>query len=97
MSEKREKDARLVKVGQLIREKRRALGPQFKSREFFVEDRSEHLFHYEDWISTRYLASLELGNNQMSIDKLIKLSYALETDPLELFRDILQIYQDPDR
>ena len=45
-------------------------------------------------ISSRYLASLELGNNQMSIEKLIKLTYALEVDPVELFSEILHIYQD---
>lgn len=94
MSEKLSKDSRLVKVGKLLREKRVALGTQFKSREFFIEDRSENLFNYEEWISSRYLASLELGNNQMSIEKLIKLAYALEVDPVELFSKILHIYQD---
>lgn len=93
MSEKILKDNRLVKVGKLIKSKRIALGPQFKSREFFIEDRSENLFDYEEWISSRYLASLELGNNQMSIEKLIKLAYALEVDPVELFSEILLIYQ----
>lgn len=93
MSEKILKDLRLVKLGQLIREKRYALGPQFESRNFFVEDRSENLFNYEDWISVRYLTSIELGNNQMSIDILIKLAYALEVNPVELFRELLEIYQ----
>ena len=93
MSEKLFKDPKLVKVGNLIRSKRIALGREFRSREFFVEDRSGNFFDYEDWISSRYLASLELGNNQMSIEKLIKLSYALEIDPVELFSEILKIYQ----
>ncbi len=93
MSERINKKAWLIRVGQLIREKRLSLGESFRNREFFVEDRSEKLFNYEDWISTRYLASIELGNNQMSIEKLIQLSYALEIDPIELFSDIVNIYQ----
>ncbi len=93
MSEKTKKDKRLVRVGELIRSKRIALGKPYESRNYFVEDRSENLFHYEDWISTRYLASLELGNNQMSLDKLIQLAYALEVDPVEFFNEILKIYQ----
>lgn len=93
MSEKKQQDERLITVGDLIKSKRLALGPCFRSREFFIEDRSENLFNFEDWISLRYLASLELGKNQMSIDKLIKLAYALEVDPVELFSEILIIYQ----
>ena len=93
MSERITKDKRLLKVGQLIHGKRIALGKKFKSRGFVVEDRSEKLFNYSDWISIRYLTSIELGNNQLSIEKLIQLSYALETDPVELFSDIVKIYQ----
>ena len=94
MSERKQKDVWIEKVGQLIREKRYALGTEFRSREFFVADRSENLFEYEDWISSRYLASIELGNNQMSIEKLIQISYALEVDPIDLFAEIVKIYQD---
>lgn len=94
MSERKQKDVWIEKVGQLIREKRYALGKEFRSREFFVADRSENLFEYEDWISSRYLASIELGNNQMSIEKLIQISYALEVDPIDLFAEIVKIYQD---
>ena len=93
MSERKQKDVWIEKVGQLIREKRYALGTEFHSREFFVSDRSENLFEYEDWISSRYLASIELGNNQMSIEKLIQIAYALETDPRDLFAEIVNIYQ----
>lgn len=94
MSERKQKDVWIEKVGQLIREKRYALGNEFRSREFFVADRSENLFEYEDCISSRYLASIELGNNQMSIEKLIQIAYALEVDPIDLFAEIVKIYQD---
>lgn len=94
MSEKSFKDQRLIAVGNLLKNKRLALGAPFKSREFFIEDRSENLFQNEEWISQRYLASLELGKNQMSLDKLIKIAYALETHPLDLFAEILRIYQE---
>lgn len=93
MSERKQKKAWIEKVGLLIREKRYALGHEFQSREFFVADRSENLFEYEDWISSRYLASIELGNNQMSIEKLIQIAYALEVDPIHLFAEIVIIYQ----
>ena len=93
MSERSQKEIWLKTVGQLIREKRCSLGREFQSRDFFVQDRSENLFMYKNWISTRYLASIELGKNQMSIEKLIQIAFALETDPVELFSDILKIYQ----
>lgn len=94
MSERKKKDDWIQKTGQMLRDKRMALGKEFKSRDFFVEDRSEKLFNYDDWISSRYLASIELGNNQLSIEKLIKLAYALEIDPVELFSEIVRIYQE---
>lgn len=94
MSERKKKDDWIQKTGQMLHDKRMALGKEFKSREFFVEDRSEKLFDYDDWISSRYLASIELGNNQLSIEKLIKLAYALEIDPVELFAEIVRIYQE---
>jgi len=94
MSERKKKDDWIQKTGQMLRDKRMALGKEFKSREFFVEDRSEKLFNYDNWISSRYLASIELGNNQLSIEKLIKLAYALEIDPVELFSEIVRIYQE---
>lgn len=63
------------------------------SREKFIFDRSEKLFGHEQWISLRYLSSIESGDNQVSIEKMIKLSYALEIDPEELFAEILKIYK----
>lgn len=94
MSERIQKEIWLKHVGERIREKRYALGREFQSREFFVTDRSENLFQYEDWISTRYLASIELGNNQMSIEKLIQIAYALEIEPSDLFAEVVKIYQE---
>ena len=93
MSERKQKEVWIEKVGQLIRDKRYGLGSEFRSREFFVADRSENLFEHNDWISSRYLASIELGNNQMSIEKLIQIAYALEVDPIDLFAEIVNIYQ----
>jgi transcriptional regulator with XRE-family HTH domain len=92
MSERKQKEVWILEVGKLLRKKRLALGKEFKSRDFFVEDRSGNLFDFNDWISSRYLASVELGNNQISLEKLIQLAYALETDPVELFEEILIIY-----
>lgn len=93
MSERKEKEVWLQKVGQRIREKRYLLGREFQNREFFIQDRSENLFQYNEWISLRYLNSIEQGNNQMSIEKLIQIAFALEVDPLELFSDVLNIYR----
>ena len=83
----------LTKTGQYIRSRRLSLGAEFKNRDFFIEERSQNLFGYEDWISSRYLASIELGKNQMSIEKMIQIAYALEMDPVEMFGEILKIYQ----
>ncbi|MBR2491068.1 MAG: XRE family transcriptional regulator [Ruminiclostridium sp.] len=93
MSEKKKKEEWLELVGHRIREMRYSMGKEFRSREFFVQNRSESLFNYEDWISSRYLASIELGNNQLSIEKLIRLAFALEVEPIELFAEIVEIYQ----
>lgn len=93
MSERKKKEVWLQKVGQLICEKRYLLGKEFQNREFFIQDRSENLFQYNEWISLRYLNSIEHGNNQMSIEKLIQIAFALEVDPLELFSDVLNIYR----
>ena len=59
------------------------------------EDRNELLFNSvnenSDWISLRYLINIETGKNLPSIEMLIKLSIALEVDPVELFDDIYKI------
>ncbi len=95
MSEKKEYNQKLVKVGALLLEKRKALGP-YGSREAFIEKRSQELFGGEPWISCRHLASLEAGKNWASVEMLIKHAYALEADPVELFREILRIYTQGD-
>lgn len=92
MSIKNKKDPKLVEIGKYIRKKRESL--QLGSRDEFISDRSENLFGYEQWISLRYLTSIELGDNQMSLEKMIKLAYALEIDPKDMFAEILKIYID---
>ncbi len=93
MSERNKYDKKLVAVGNLIREKRLSLGDEYKTRDGFIEDRSRNLFDNSQWISNRYLANIELGKNQMSIEKLIQISAALEEDPIDLFKEILYIYR----
>ena len=61
--------------------------------ESFIQYRSTELFGGEDWISLRHLSNIELGKNWISIEKLIMLSAALEQNPVELFEEIIQIYQ----
>lgn len=85
---------KLEKIGQLLREKRHGISND--SQEAFISDRSDLLFGGEDWISLRYLINIEKGKNLPSIEKLIKLSIALETDPVELFESIYIILYDKD-
>lgn len=93
MAERKEYDQGLVNVGKLLADKRKALGPLYKSRDYFINIRSEELFGGEDWISPRHLANLELGKNWISIEKLLVLSTALEEDPVDLFEEIITTYQ----
>lgn len=76
MAERQKYDPGLVKIGELITEKRKALGFPYKSRESFIDRRSEELFGGEAWISPRHLANLELGKNWVSIEKLLVLATA---------------------
>ena len=92
MAEKQKSSERLLKIGNLLEEKRKALGKQYNAREQFIANRSDELFGSEDWISVRHLYNIEHGKNWISIEKLIQLSYALEEDPCELFREIVRIY-----
>ena len=94
MAERKNYDQGLQKVGELLREKRIALGREYKSRESFINLRSEELFGGEDWISLRHLASLELGNNWISIEKLLILAAALEQDPVDLFSEMIRTYNE---
>lgn len=91
MVERKQDDLRLVKIGQLLLEKRKLLGRNYSSREKFIYSRSKELFGGKDWISIRHLTNLELGKNLPSINMLITLSYAYEIDPIELFSEILGV------
>lgn len=93
MSEKKNYDKGLNAVGNLIREKRVNLGSQYRTREKFVELRSEEIFNSEPWISARYLSSLEEGKNWVSIPMLLYIAAALEEDPVNLFREIINVYR----
>lgn len=92
MAEKKEYSQALVRVGELLAQKRKSLGEQYKNRENFIDLRSEELFGGESWISPRHLANVELGKNWISIEKLIVLANALEENPVELFEQILNAY-----
>ena len=50
------------------------------------------LFGGKDWILQRHLSNIELGNNWMSIEKLMILATALEEDPVDLFSEIIEVY-----
>lgn len=91
MAERKTENEALVQVGKLIESKRKALGRQYRSREKFIEKRSDELFGSEDWISLRYLYNIEHGKNWISIEKLLVLSKALEEDPVDLFEEIVNI------
>ena len=91
MAERKMESQVLVEIGKLIESKRKALGQQYKSREKFIEKRSDELFGSEDWISLRYLYNIEHGKNWISIEKLLLLSKALEVDPVDLFAEIVAI------
>lgn len=93
MSSRKEYDPGLVKIGELLVKKRKALGEAYKSRESFIERRSDEIFNGDAWISPRHLANLELGKNWISIEKLLILSTALEEDPVDLFEEIIRTYQ----
>lgn len=93
MAERKIYDPGLVCVGELLSTKRKALGPLYKTRERFIEIRSNELFGGKDWISPRHLANLELGKNWISIEKLLVLATALEEDPVDLFDEIIRTYQ----
>ena len=93
MVERKQDDLRLVKIGQLLLEKRKLLGRNYSSREKFIYSRSKELFGGKDWISIRHLTNLELGKNLTSNNMLITLSYSYEIDPIELFSEILAVYE----
>ena len=93
MSEKKGYDPRLVRIGTLLTEKRKALGKQYHSREHFIEERARELFGGDAWISLRHLSNIEAGKNWISLELLIQHAAALEIDPAELFTEILRAYR----
>lgn len=93
MAEKTIRSEALIEIGKMLEKKRKSLGKQYKSREQFIYKRSEELFGYGDWISLRHLCNIEHGKNWISIEKLIVLADALEEDPSDLFREIVEIYR----
>lgn len=94
MAERKEYDSKLVNVGNLLAEKRKALGPRYRSRERFIEIRSQELFGSDDWISLRHLTNIENGKNWISIEKLLLLAPALEENPVDLFEEIINAYKE---
>lgn len=92
MAERNKYDPRLVNVGQLLMNKRKSLGTEYKTREQFINLRSIELFDGKDWISPRHLSNIELGKNWISIEKLLVLSAALEENPVDLFAEIIEAY-----
>lgn len=93
MSERKKYDPRLIKIGQILSTKRKNLGENYKTRENFIDLRSDELFDRQQWISPRHLANIESGKNWISIEKLLLLAIALEEDPVDLFSEIIQAYQ----
>ncbi|MGS0765897.1 XRE family transcriptional regulator [Syntrophomonas curvata] len=92
MAEKKEYSRLLVDIGTMLAEKRKLLGKPYHSRESFIEKRSAEIFNNVPWISQRHLANLERGKNWISVELLIHHAYALEMDPMDLFREILEVY-----
>lgn len=91
--ERKEYNEKLVQIGELLSEKRKALGDQYTSREDFIYSRQNELFSGESWISLRHLANIENGKNMISIEKLVLLADALEIDVVDLFTEIIEIYK----
>lgn len=93
MSRRKKYDEKLVSIGEYLRKIRMSLGDSYKNRDDFIETTSKNLFNNEQWISSRHLASIELGHNMISLNLLIKLAYALEMEPIDLFAKIIKIYK----
>lgn len=89
MSIRKKYDEKNVLIGQLLIEKRKNICGG--SRESFIDERSRTIFSDEQWISLRHLANLEEGKTLPSLEMLIKLAYAFEIDPEELFVEICKI------
>ncbi|WP_434109451.1 helix-turn-helix transcriptional regulator [Enterococcus faecalis] len=71
-------------IGQLLKGLRLALNDIDKTRQAFIDDRSEKFFDNSDWISEKTLQNYENGKNIPTIPNLLKLAVALEIDEREL-------------
>ena len=79
------------KVGELLKKYREQLTDIPKSRQAFIDDRSENYFDGEEWISERTLMNYEKGKNIPSLKSLKKLTIALEVDLNELINAIMPL------
>lgn len=93
MVERKRYDPGLVRVGELITQKRRALGYPYNTREKFIAQTSKDIFGGKEWMSVRHLANLELGKNWISIEKFIILADALQQEPVSLFKEFIDTYR----
>lgn len=93
MSERKNIDKGLIAVGNLLMDKRKALGKQYSSREKFITLRAEEYFDNNPWISMRHLANIEEGKNWISIPMLVYLATALEEEPTTLFNEMIETYK----
>ena len=55
MAEKQSYNSTLTKIGEMLENKRKALGEAYKTRAKFIEIRSSELFSGNPWISERHL------------------------------------------
>lgn len=79
--------------GELITQKRKALGDPYNTREKFIAQTSKDIFGGKEWMSVRHLANLELGKNWISIEKFIILADALQQEPVSLFKEFIDTYR----
>lgn len=93
MAERKNIDLGLIRVGKLIEQKRKSLGLNYSTRQKFIDNRSDELFNGKQWISLRHLANIESGKNWIGFEKFFDLAIALEENPVDLFEEILNIYQ----
>lgn len=87
----RKKTNQTKEVGKLIKEYRLKITDVPKSRQAFIDDRSEKYFDNEEWMSEKTLMNYETGKNVPALKNIKKLSIALEVDALELVSKILEL------
>ncbi len=78
-------------IGYLIKKYRKQLSDIPRSRQRFIDDRSEKYFDNKEWISEKTLMNYETGKNVPSIQNIKKLAIALEMDALKLIEEILEL------